>query len=403
LGDILYDDDGWEDEGSQQPVRRTMASRRQGTVQQARNGGGHHQMRRGLVMLQQGQSRGSAMVVLHRQHARAAASDGEGAAFYASFKRFVTFYITNFPPLASTFLLRKGFEVCGILDDVFIAHKRNIYGEVYGFVCYAKVRDVDKLLKALNNMCFGQYFVCAKLARFDKSVPKEVEEGKCRGGEGDGGAGRRDEESATVACTARNKEGEELDSVRCLSKEGEEAMVREGAVKVASKSEVRVGSVVVKLGEKECSARASVRGKNGTVTDKVASKKLVRCYRSCEEDLNWARRGMVGMVLHGESIPIIQKRVEDAGFKDIELIPLGADKVFVQSLSAVSASEIVREAKQFFDLIFASMVRWDKEAMPFQRGAWLRVYGIPLHAWNDFFLGYVLWIVAVSCARTLCR
>jgi len=94
---------------------------------------------------------------------------------------------------------------------------------------------------------------------------------------------------------------------------------------------------------------------------------------------------MVGTVLHGESIPIIQKRVEDAGFKDIELILLGADKVFVQSLSAVSASEIVREAKQFFDLIFASMVRWDKEAMPFQRGAWLRVYGIPLHAWNEFF------------------
>jgi len=23
--------------------------------------------------------------------------------------------------------------------------------------------------------------------------------------------------------------------------------------------------------------------------------------------------------------------------------------------------------------------------MPFQRGAWLRVYGIPLHAWNEFF------------------
>ena len=33
-------------------------------------------------------------------------------------KMFVTFYITNFPERANYWFLRKGFEVCGILDDV---------------------------------------------------------------------------------------------------------------------------------------------------------------------------------------------------------------------------------------------------------------------------------------------
>ena len=65
-----------------------------------------------------------------------------------------------------------------------MASKRNINGEVYGFVRYAKVRDVDKLLKTLNNVCFSQYNVCAKLARFDKKVSKEVEEEREREGEG---------------------------------------------------------------------------------------------------------------------------------------------------------------------------------------------------------------------------
>jgi len=31
------------------------------------------------------------------------------------------------------------------------------------------------------------------------------------------------------------------------------------------------------------------------------------------------------------------------------------------------------------------MERWHKAVVPFQRGAWLRVYGIPLHAWNENF------------------
>jgi len=71
--------------------------------------------------------------------------------------------------------LRKGFEVCGILEEVFVANTRNRYGEVYGFVRYAKVRDVDKLLKALNSVCFGQYRVRAVLARFDRKVVREAE------------------------------------------------------------------------------------------------------------------------------------------------------------------------------------------------------------------------------------
>jgi len=43
----------------------------------------------------------------------------------SSFKRFVTFYITNFPPQASEFFLRKNFELCDILEDLNVASNRN--------------------------------------------------------------------------------------------------------------------------------------------------------------------------------------------------------------------------------------------------------------------------------------
>lgn len=63
-------------------------------------------------------------------------------------KRFVTFYFTNFPPQLSNFYLCKGFEVCGILEQVVVPSRRNVNGEMYGFVRFSKVRDVGKLLKA---------------------------------------------------------------------------------------------------------------------------------------------------------------------------------------------------------------------------------------------------------------
>jgi hypothetical protein len=84
--------------------------------------------------------------------------------------RYVSFYFTNFPAQLSIFYLRKGFEVCGMLEDVYVAKKRNRYGEPYGFVKFANVRDVNKMTKALNAVWFGQFRVRASIAKFDRNA-----------------------------------------------------------------------------------------------------------------------------------------------------------------------------------------------------------------------------------------
>jgi len=55
------------------------------------------------------------------------------------------------------------------------------------------------------------------------------------------------------------------------------------------------------------------------------------------------------------------------------------------------------KAKQFFDLIFSNMVHWKKEVLPFQRGAWIRLYGIPIHASNESFFK----LCVLDCGRYL--
>jgi hypothetical protein len=93
----------------------------------------------------------------------------------SNIKRFVTFYFTNFPAQLSNFYLRKGFEVCDMLEEVVVPRKRNVYGEVYGFVRYSNVKDVTKLLKAVNAVCFGSFRVNAKVPRFDRTAVQLLE------------------------------------------------------------------------------------------------------------------------------------------------------------------------------------------------------------------------------------
>ncbi|MCH96565.1 RNA recognition motif, partial [Trifolium medium] len=94
---------------------------------------------------------------------------GNNVKLGSDLKRYVSFYFTNFPAQLSNFYLRKGFEVCGMLEDVYVPKKRNKYGEPYGFVRFSNVRDVTKLMRALNAVFFGHYRVRARVASFDRN------------------------------------------------------------------------------------------------------------------------------------------------------------------------------------------------------------------------------------------
>ncbi|GAU36101.1 hypothetical protein TSUD_277120 [Trifolium subterraneum] len=59
-------------------------------------------------------------------------------------------------------------------------------------------------------------------------------------------------------------------------------------------------------------------------------------------------------------------------FNDIEIIPMGADKVFVRSSEGIDSMSIVSKAEEFFKLVFSSWMRWDKVVQPYHRGAFLR-------------------------------
>ena len=120
--------------------------------------------------------------------------------------------------------------------------------------------------------------------------------------------------------------------------------------------------------------------------DMISKQVFVPKYSSSVNDLSWANKGVVVSVVNGEVIPVIQRRIFDVGFDKLVIIPLGADKVFLRSLDDSDVSILFSQAPEFFDNFFSRPVRWSKDVSIRERGAWVHIYGVSLHAWNnDFF------------------
>lgn len=94
---------------------------------------------------------------------------------------------------------------------------------------------------------------------------------------------------------------------------------------------------------------------------------------------------MVATMSNGECILLVQQHISDADFDSLNIIPMRADKVLVKATGIDEVKSILSRAAEFFNSLFSSIKPWNKEDIKFERGAWIRLYGVPLQAWNEFF------------------
>lgn len=81
----------------------------------------------------------------------------------------------------------------------------------------------------------------------------------------------------------------------------------------------------------------------------------------------------------------LQQRVENASFNNVVVTPMRSDMVFLRCMGEDDIWTIFNEAIQFFGMLFSDLHQWSFEDVRYERGAWLRVYGTPVHAWNELF------------------
>jgi len=273
---------------------------------------------------------------------------------------------------------------------------------------FLNVKNKDKLAIALNNVWIGQCRIWAR--RYDRFVFDFLE--------GYGNGRKREEEGRVVA----RVKGEGVKNIRVVGKETDE-----GYVKNDGKEEVRErgnnGIPVKKVGEKIAVAVEDEGGRGpevfvmkgekfaaGVTTKRestirakpelpgmakhVDSKKdlkhkghvqFIPRYTSLSEDRKWATSGMVATALVEDSILALQQKVGDASFNHVVVTPMGSDRVFLHCTGGEDIWHVFNDAIHFFGMLFGNIHMWSASDVTYERGARLRVYGVPVHAWNDSF------------------
>jgi len=56
--------------------------------------------------------------------------------------------------------------------------------------------------------------------------------------------------------------------------------------------------------------------------------------------------------------------------------------VYIRCVSNYDVMTVFAEAQDFFNLFFTKLIRWSQDVIKFEKGVWVRIYGIPIHAWN---------------------
>ena len=47
--------------------------------------------------------------------------------------------------------------------------------------------------------------------------------------------------------------------------------------------------------------------------------------------------------------------------------------------------KVFNDAIHFFGMLFKDVHNWSAKDENYERGAWLRIYGTPVHPWNELF------------------
>jgi len=164
---------------------------------------------------------------------------------------------------------------------------------------------------------------------------------------------------------------------------------------------------VVKVGEIDCSKRRELGGPRvgggggkgvvkaeGVVEKESGSgadveKKVVCKFMPFLDDINWASKSILARIKNGFCLPVVQQAFVDAGFVHFKLISLGGDNVVLHPSVEGDVMVLFKEAADFISNFLDDCRPWSLDSiMQYERGAWVRCYGVPLHVWNDiFFLG----------------
>ncbi|PNX93423.1 hypothetical protein L195_g016577 [Trifolium pratense] len=257
----------------------------------------------------------------------------------------VTYFFTNFPETFGAKALSNVFQKYGDIAEVVIPARRDRRGERYGFARFDNVIDIRKFEYELDGIIIGRDKLSVNISRFQRPE-KQLEPTPA----GTTSAPNRHDRKGW---DDRNFGRKEPDHIR----------------------ESNSFAMAVKKGkENKSKPRQPFQGPRRV------------CFRVGNEVLDNFKGAFVGTVLQPGMSYNIQEEFHMQGYFGIKITPLGANLVLLEEQEGGEMQALQADAKEWLDQWFCHIKPWEPCMVDNERVMWVRVYGIPVHAWHvDFF------------------
>jgi hypothetical protein len=262
-----------------------------------------------------------------------------------------TYFFTDFPKSFGANAMFNAFQYYGDIIEVVIPAKLDKGGRRFGFARFNHVTDVRRFAIELDNMIIGRDKISVNLSRFHRHV------GVTRQGEGtEGRQTRRDSRGDG----GRMGEGHRS---RSLSRKMQQLVMNSYAQ-------------VVKRDRLEKQASGANR--------------ILFSYEAAQEDMDRLHKAFVGDVAQSGMSYNIQEAFHMQGYFGVKVTPMGSKLVLLEGQEEGEVEALMDDAKEWLDQWFSEIRPWSPDEIDNERTIWLRIYGIPSHAWNDNFFAQVV-------------
>lgn len=109
------------------------------------------------------------------------------------------------------------------------------------------------------------------------------------------------------------------------------------------------------------------------------------CYDAKEVDMVRLKKAFVGVAHQSIMSYNIQNYFEIESYFSIKVTPLRANLCLLEEIDEGEIKHLITEGKSWWSQLFSEIREWKEEHVDKDRVTWLRVYGIPCHAWNFSF------------------
>jgi hypothetical protein len=264
------------------------------------------------------------------------------------YSNLTTYFFSDFPNSFGAKAMFNAFSYYGDIVEVVIPAKRDKGGRRFGFARFDQVRDVRRLEHELDTILIGRDKISVNLFRFHRTATTwrpvtdtKDTEGHRRSGDRNGIEKRQ----RSVTCNGNQVHQQSY-------------------------------AIAVKQGK--------------TMKQDNTQKRVILSFEAAKADVSRLQKAFIGEVIQPGMSYNIQNAFHRQGYFGVKVTPLGANLTLLEGQGEGEVQALRDDAKGWMEQWFKDICPWSPKEINTSPVAWLRVYGIPPHAWNELFFSQLV-------------